>query len=62
MRPGVWEAVSTLLGGRHSRGCRACGRSFCTTCKHTHMRKAPLPKGSSAGFGGSYVCLERGKP
>jgi len=39
---GVWEAVSILLGGRHSRGCRACGRSFCTHLQaHAHAQGAP---------------------
>jgi hypothetical protein len=58
-RPGAAEAnrrvaargrrCRSCSAGGHSRGCRACGRSFCTTYKHTRTcaRRPPAPRAAA---------------
>jgi len=40
------EQKGIFADGKHSRGCRLCGISYCADCKYTHMIKT---KGSSSG-------------
>mmetsp|Transcript_34573 Transcript_34573/g.70611 ORF Transcript_34573/g.70611 Transcript_34573/m.70611 type:complete len:336 (+) Transcript_34573:71-1078(+) len=37
-----WEESRGFLSdGRHSRFCRSCGVTYCSSCKYTHMVKTP---------------------